>query len=525
MRIRSVTILLLAALVISGCSNYVEVTVPSDLPVGQPFKIDIPGEKASITFPTPNSTEEFYFILYTSERGDYEHEVKIQSNLISTSGEIPPLLHDIRPEFSNTTDFNSMLRETETEISKSISVRGTLPKITPKFTGTVLPQTMEFKVINSYRNPKSYSTVNARLITSSDNSAIYLDIDTYPEIKDNEAFLPALERLRQNFDDIIAPIDRYYFGDESNIDGIKQVIILMSPVVNNIDTGGMGKILGFFYAGDLTPDEGDFPSSNETEIMYIAIPDSGFTPGLTAQSEIIDYCVDSIFHGTLAHEFQHMINFNQHVLVSKGKSEEIWLNEGLSHLAEDLTGYGLGNIGRVTTFFNSTDTYPLATKNDSTGTRGASYLFLRYLHDRFDPDSSGYYLRQISSSKRRGTENISNALSIDFNTVFTDWLAALALSNSGMSEDPVYNYLPPYDPGTESKNGPFQIGIDIRGENFERYILHGPRFQELEDLRIIMNPASSSFYTIKAQNSLDLEVELTLQGNKGSGAIVIPSVK
>ena len=40
----------------------------------------------------------------------------------------------------------------------------------------------------------------------------------------------------------------------------------------------------------------------------------------------------------IIHEFQHMISFNQHVLVRGGNAEETWLNEGLSSFAEELGG-------------------------------------------------------------------------------------------------------------------------------------------------------------------------------------------
>ena len=33
-----------------------------------------------------------------------------------------------------------------------------------------------------------------------------------------------------------------------------------------------------------------------------------------------------------------MISYNQHVLVAAGSAEDTWLNEGLSHFAEELGG-------------------------------------------------------------------------------------------------------------------------------------------------------------------------------------------
>ncbi len=44
------------------------------------------------------------------------------------------------------------------------------------------------------------------------------------------------------------------------------------------------------------------------------------------------------FDGLLAHEFQHMIHWNQ------DPNEDSWLNEGLSELAWYLNGYGLSSF-------------------------------------------------------------------------------------------------------------------------------------------------------------------------------------
>ena len=45
------------------------------------------------------------------------------------------------------------------------------------------------------------------------------------------------------------------------------------------------------------------------------------------------------YRSLLAHEFQHLISFNQHVLLRPGGDSEVsWLNEGMSHVTEDLVG-------------------------------------------------------------------------------------------------------------------------------------------------------------------------------------------
>lgn len=60
-------------------------------------------------------------------------------------------------------------------------------------------------------------------------------------------------------------------------------------------------------------------SGNQTDLLFLS-------PTQPATS----------YRSLLVHEFQHLINFHQHILVRGGTSEATWLDEGLSHVAEDL---------------------------------------------------------------------------------------------------------------------------------------------------------------------------------------------
>ena len=73
--------------------------------------------------------------------------------------------------------------------------------------------------------------------------------------------------------------------------------------------------------------------SNDGEVFYGAVPRDA--PGCSAYTKAN---VTRSQPGVFIHEFQHMISFNQHVLVRGGNVEETWLNEGLSHFAEELGG-------------------------------------------------------------------------------------------------------------------------------------------------------------------------------------------
>ena len=87
--------------------------------------------------------------------------------------------------------------------------------------------------------------------------------------------------------------------------------------------------MGYFYSVDKYP-KATYTQSNEGDIFYMTT-DAGY------QGDIVN--------GTLAHEFQHMIYFDQHY--NRGvTSTYTWLNEALSQAAEYYTGYtGTTSIG------------------------------------------------------------------------------------------------------------------------------------------------------------------------------------
>ena len=108
------------------------------------------------------------------------------------------------------------------------------------------------------------------------------------------------------------PIVVEAFGTPSDVDGDGRIAVLVTHLMQDIGAGGQ------FRASSLVPRSwgGD---GNMTDLLWA-------NPVIPEES----------YRSLLAHEFQHLISFNQHVLVRQGISEAPWLNEGLSHLAEDL---------------------------------------------------------------------------------------------------------------------------------------------------------------------------------------------
>jgi hypothetical protein len=249
---------------------------------------------------------------------------------------------------------------------------------------------------------------------------------------------PDLDRVRNLFDQYLYPIDTVAFGRESDVDNNSVVIVLLTPLINALtpncnQTGRI--ILGYFFGADLLPGAG----SNQAEVFFGLVPD----PGNSACTITTDEA-NSRLPATFIHEFQHMISFNQHVLVRGGFSEDTWLNEGLSHFAEELGGrqipdaecpsstscaqefLGLGNLANAFEYLARPDSFFLIEPGNSTGSleeRGANWLFVRWLADHFASDSilGSTLTRGLVNTIQVGSTNVAGRTGVDFSTLVGEW--------------------------------------------------------------------------------------------------------
>jgi hypothetical protein len=124
--------------------------------------------------------------------------------------------------------------------------------------------------------------------------------------------------IAAEFESLIYPTDTTYFGHESdrNLDG--RVTILYTPEVNReTPSGQSGFVAGFFWPGDLVKKTEyqelglQCPQTNEQEIFYMLVPDPSGTINGNPRSVST---VRQNTRGTIAHEFQHMINQGRRLL-------------------------------------------------------------------------------------------------------------------------------------------------------------------------------------------------------------------
>ena len=183
---------------------------------------------------------------------------------------------------------------------------------------------------------------------------LYLYVQTGVQV--NNA---VMQRAAINFEKHIYPTDRSFFGSEwrPGVDGDPHITCL----IGNLRSSGVG---GYYSAEDEYPRLVN-PYSNQREMFYI---NSG-------EANISD---TSSFDLTLSHEFQHMIHWNVH------PHENLWLNEGMSMLAERLNHLTPTSEPEA---YLSSPTTQLTSWNQSASASvahyGAAYLFLSYIYDHY----------------------------------------------------------------------------------------------------------------------------------------------
>jgi hypothetical protein len=300
----------------------------------------------------------------------------------------------------------------------------------------------------------TFTRVTARVQAVKSKIAIYVDTLAPAGGLDSTA----LDSIANTFDQRLYAIDTAAFGRESDIDTNSVVLVLMTNVVNKLVTTSVcektGFVAGFFFGLDLDPAFRNDLRSNKGEVFYSIVADP---TGKLSCPHTTDQ-VAKFVPVTFIHEFQHMISFNQHVLVRGGSSEVLWLNEGFSHYAEELGGRSYETqpdapvaacvIGTTQCRFYGGDLVNAYFYLDSTGKhfllptagigtlaeRGAAWMFVRYLVDRYAGAGGtrtqwNALTRQLLQTPNTGAENVAAVAGEPFETVVGRWALANYVSD------------------------------------------------------------------------------------------------
>lgn len=144
----------------------------------------------------------------------------------------------------------------------------------------------------------------------------------------------------------------------------------------------------------------------------------------------------NIVKGTLAHEFQHMIYFDEHY--NQGVIfTYTWLNEALSQAAEYYNSYFKNHLDWIKYDFLLNDNwYALSLTHWTRDNYGYGSIFIRYLIYRFGNTA----IKNMCSTNLVGITTVEAATGTDFNTLFNDFTIALVMSGTGDSIDQKYNF-------------------------------------------------------------------------------------
>lgn len=294
------------------------------------------------------------------------------------------------------------------------------PALAPEYE---IGATRSFTLTNS--DTDEQFQIQARLEHKTDH--VYMWVQSAPtRVRLNAA---RLRRAAEIFDREIYPRTRDFFGEEAS-PGVD-----CDPRVHIVHAVNLGRSVGGYFSSPDGYSRAVRSDSNEAQmfVMHAARGYNGSDPGSVA------------YLSTLAHEFQHMISFNQ------THASELWLEEGAAQFAERLNGFA-DLVTTVYDFAAAPETQLNAWDESSAGGNGAhygaAYLFWSYIYDRFGEAIT----RQFARSPERDTQALLNVLAANgvvnpdtnapftFEALFADFVIA-----NYMDREPI-------EPGTNRYN-------------------------------------------------------------------------
>lgn len=284
----------------------------------------------------------------------------------------------------------------------------------------------------------SPSMRTGRVVSVSTRAVVIADLANPPGFTDAD-----YTSLGATFDTLVYATDAANFGAPTDIDNNgNRVVLFFTHAVNELGPG----TLGFAYSRDLLPKSGPLgscPGSNVGELINIYVPDPS-TPVNEVKANAV---------ATMGHELQHVINSGRRLYVNTNAVpiEERWLNEGLSHVAEELLFYrssGLAprqNIGSQVSFAANQAAYvnfqrqnfnryfqftryvdiqgPIGVDDDDDDleTRGAIWSFLRFAADQRAAGNEAAFWQSLENSNSAGIQNLYDHIGADTRLLIRDW--------------------------------------------------------------------------------------------------------
>ena len=314
---------------------------------------------------------------------------------------------------------------------------------------------LSLNVSQSFCSPTDYRT--GRVEAVGQRSVVIADVANPA----NGLTTADYQHIAATFDTLVYPVDVAAFGEPQDLDANGRVLIFYTRAVNELTPADQDFIVGgFFYGRDLFPKVAGngFPAcggSNVAEMFYMLAADP--TGEVNGHVRSRTYIMNNTI-STIAHEFQHLISASRRLYIHNATgtawSEDAWLNEGLSHIAEELlfyrAGQGLGprqnvdlpaiqasaarvnaaniymlqNFGRYLEFIEAPQSNSVYQDDDDLATRGASWAFLRYVADRRNTDDVALWNALVNNTLV-GLDNLQARIGTDPRAWVRDWVVSV----------------------------------------------------------------------------------------------------
>lgn len=250
------------------------------------------------------------------------------------------------------------------------------------------PEVGDIEVFNTF-NIKSNTNVRIRAQLKKIGKHCYVYLQEGKKVEAN-----AIARIVSEFDGRIYSNTRSMFGSEwsPGIDGDPRITLLLLDIQDgyNPQQGRRGYTAGYFYAGDCY-NRKKKAESNEREMLYLDI-----YPSVPGSSE---------FMSVVAHEFQHMIHWNN------DPKEFTWVSESLSQLSQFLCGYG--HPPQVQAFIrNPHNNLAAWSDDDMIANYGHVYLWAYYISIRIasTDERRRAFVRRMVAQTSQGFSGLNAAI-------------------------------------------------------------------------------------------------------------------
>lgn len=242
-----------------------------------------------------------------------------------------------------------------------------------------------------------------------------------------------VDKLRDEFDSNIYPVDTEFFGTPDLHDGSNAVVPGLVGLPDDYYTGSDKIIMLVDNIEDENYNDPTYPffvagfywSTLETYIDRNIV---------TIDANSWETRLENTFYGTTIHELQHLIHDDN------DSDETTWVNEGMSTFAEYLGGYGV-DAGSVNFYLDHPENslvswdehYSAETGPETIADYGQTQLFHIYMNDKFGKD----FIRDLALNEKNSIEGVNETLAahginMDFTELYQNFITALSIDSDSV---------------------------------------------------------------------------------------------